>query len=112
MELGVHFTLGQILDRSTDEETLCMTIRAIQNIADSKEHIAVLGKNYIIPKLSALLIRSDNVNVQKKIFLALTHIAGYMKRFSETAAHYWFGSEDGGKLVARYRLFIFFKSFI
>lgn len=102
MELEVHFTLGQILDRSTDEETLCMTIRAIQHIANSKEHIAILGKNYIIPKLSVLLIKSDNVNVQKKLFLTLTHIFGYMKRFSETSAHYWFGNDDGGKFVARY----------
>ncbi len=97
----IHHTIGQIIDRSTDQETLNMSIRAIHNLSDCKEHVAVLGKNHIYPKLSNLLIKSDNAEIQKKLLATLSHIYSYMKRFSESSAHYWVGSEGGGKLIAR-----------
>lgn len=101
LEHSIHHSVGQIIDRSTDEETLTMAIRAIHNLCDCKEHVAVLGKNHIFPKLSNLLMKTENINIQKKLFTTLAHIYNYMKRFSETSAHYWIGSEGGGKLIAR-----------
>lgn len=102
LEHSIHHSVGQIIDRSTDEETLSMAIRAIHNLCDCKEHVAVLGKNHIFPKLSNLLMKTENINLQKKLFATLSHIYNYMKRFSETSAHYWIGSEGGGKFIARY----------
>jgi hypothetical protein len=89
------------VDRSVDEEILSMAIRAIHILSDSKEHVAVLGKNQIYPKLSNLLMKTESFNIQKKLFSTLSHVFSYMKRFSETAAHYWIGSEGGGKLIAK-----------
>ena len=101
IEYSVHHTIGQIVDRSVDEEILSMAIRAIHILSDSKEHVAVLGKNQIYPKLSNLLMKTESFNIQKKLFSTLSHVFSYMKRFSETAAHYWIGSEGGGKLIAK-----------
>ena len=102
LEQSIHDTIGQIIDRSVNEETLCMAIRAIHNLSDCKENVAVLGKNYIYFKLCNLLIKSENVNVQKKLLATLGHIFNYMNRFSQSSAHYWVGAEGGGKFVARF----------
>lgn len=102
LSISVHHSLGQIIHSSEHEETLCMAIRAIHKLADSKEHITILGRYYIFPKLCTLLVKSENVNVLTKLFTTLFHIYSYMKRFSETSSHYWVGSEGGGKLIARY----------
>ena len=101
IEHFIYNTIGQIIDRSIDEEALTMAIRAIHNLSDCKENVAVLGKNHVYPKLSNLLRKTENVNIQKKVFVTMSHIFGYMKRFPESSAHYWVGSEDGGKLIAR-----------
>lgn len=98
---SIYYSVGQVIDRSTDEETLSMAIRAIHNLSDSKEHVAILGKNHIYPKLSGLLIKTENVNIHKKLLTTLSHVFNFMKRFTETSAHYWIGSEGGGKLVTR-----------
>ncbi len=103
IEYSVYHAVGQIMDRSVDEEILSMAIRAIHNLSDSKENVEVLGKNYIYPKLSNLLMKTESLNIQKKLFSTLSHVYSYMKRFSKTAAHYWTGSEDGGKLIAKYK---------
>lgn len=102
IEHSIYDTIGLIIDRSSDEETLCMAIRAIHNLSDCKEHVAVLGRNYIYPKLAKLLIKSDNVKVQKKLFSTLPYVYSYMNRFSESSAHYWVGDEEGAKLITRY----------
>lgn len=102
LPVSVHHSLGQIIYSSEHEETLCMAIRAIHKLADSKEHITILGRYYIFPKMCNLVVKSENVNVLKKLFTTLFHIFSYMKRFSETSSHYWVGSEGGGKLIARY----------
>ena len=102
LSVSVHHSLGQIIHSSEHEETLCMAIRAIHKLADGKEHITILGRYFIFPKLCNLLVKSESVNVLKKLFTTLFHIFSYMKRFSETSSHYWIGSEGGGKIIARY----------
>lgn len=101
-DLSVHHVLGRLLDfPEADEETLCMSIRAIHHLCDTKEHVAILGKNYILAKLSILLNKTENVNVLKKILTALSHVFSFIKRFPESCAHYWVGSEGGGKVISR-----------
>lgn len=100
-DLSAHFALGRLLDRAEDDETLCMAIRALHHLADTKEHVAILGKNHVLPKLSALLIRTESPDVIKKVLATLSHIFSFIRRFPESSAHYWVGSEGGGKLVVR-----------
>ncbi len=106
VDLSAHHILGQFLNPIKSEElkedSLCMIIRALHHLCDTKEHVAILGKNHIIPKLSALLVRTDKADVLKKLLATLAHIFSFIKRFQESAAHYWIGSEGGGKVVARY----------
>ena len=46
LDLYVFDPLGLLVIRSADEETLCMAIRALHKLSDSKEHVALLGRNY------------------------------------------------------------------
>lgn len=106
VDLSAHFVLAQFLNPIKSEElkedSLCMIIRALHHLCDTKEHVAILGKNHILPKLSALLLRTDKADVLKKLLVTLAHIFSFIKRFQESASHYWIGSEGGGKIVARY----------
>ena len=102
-DLSAYHHVGRLLDQreKMDEDTLCAAVRALHLMADNKEHVGILGRNHILPKLSALLISTDNANVLKKVLATLSYIFNFIPRFQESSAHYWVGSEDGGKLVAK-----------
>jgi hypothetical protein len=68
------------------------------HLSDSKEHVAVLGKNFL-PEAFDSTNEKESLNIQKKLFATFSHIFSYMKRFSETSAHYWIGLEGGEKLI-------------
>ena len=102
LDLYVFVPLGLLAIRSTDEETLSMCIRAVHKLSDSKQHVALLGRNFTFHRLTSLLIKSDSARVIKQLFGFFSHLWGnYLKLFSETSSHYWIGNQDGGKLVQK-----------
>ena len=105
VELEAHTVIGRVLDLSTDEESKCMAVRAIKNLADRKEHVASLGRLHVLPKLWTLLTTTSSDNTVKILLSALHHITSYLPRFSEGHAHYWLSNEGGGRYIARYENF-------
>ncbi len=102
LDLYVFVQLGLIAIRSTDDETLSMCIRAVHKLSNTKEHVALLGRNFTFHRLVSLLIKSDSTRVIKQLFSFFAHLwENYLKLFSETSSHYWIGSQDGGQLVQK-----------